>query len=506
MLGFMLVIGAVALGLVFFNPRGASPAAVDDPTTSNALAAAKKALIGYAVRRGGDAGNPLARPGELPCPDTDNDGWEEATCATPVTIPPTFAIGRLPWRTLGIPEPKDSAGETVWYAVANPLRGRSSNNNDINSNTRGNLVVRGSDGAAVLTTEAVAVLLAPGHALGAQNRSPAQSAPCAITGTNIARNLCAGNYLEATNGIDNATKNGPFIAGLPSGTYNDRVLALTFDEYLPVLEMRVGTELRNLLIAYRQMSNCQCFPWADSWDYSGGVADAGVNRGRFPSQAYPENWAATTTRGVIPALPQWVADNDWHNLVYYSAARLETDGAGALCFYCSASPMLTLDGVAVSALLFTPGPPPPLPVNRATDPDRDNLAYYLEDPENNNKAACPGSSAEHANNPPSPPPVVVVPPSCDTYVRPTSTLPTRDRVFPITACATAATILAQEALSAPCGPGGAGIRPACQAQVDALAGCTCLPAALQVIDEPCRNTLNPGQCQSAVSHLLQCGL
>jgi hypothetical protein len=506
MLGFILIIGAVALGLSFLNSRSASTAAVHDPMTVDALAAAKKALIGYAVRRGGEPTNPLARPGELPCPDTDNDGWEEVTCTTPVTTPPTFAIGRIPWRSLGIPEPKDSAGETLWYAVANPLRNRASNDNDINSNTLGNLVVRALDGVAVLTNEAVAVLLAPGQALGAQNRSASQSAACAMTGTNIPRNLCADNYLESTNGISNATRNGPFIAGVPSGTYNDRVLALTFDEYLPVVEMRVGAELRNLLLAYRQISDCQCFPWADSWAYSGGVADVGVNRGRFPRQASPEDWGATSIRGVLPALPQWVVANHWHDLIYYSAARLETDGAGVLCFYCSATPMLTVDAMPVSALLFTPGPPPPLPVNRATDPDRDNLTYYLDDAENNNKAACPGSGVEHANNPPSPPPVVVVPPNCDTYVRPISTAPGRDRLFPITACATAATLLAQEALSAACGPGGAGIRPACQVQVDALAACGCAAAAQTIIDEPCRNTLNPGQCQSAITNLFQCNL
>jgi hypothetical protein len=268
-------------------------------------------------------------------------------------------------------------------------------------------------------------------------------------------------------------------------------------------------------LAYREKSVCQCFPWADSWEYSGGVADIGINRGRFPSQASPEDWG----QGTIPLLPQWVVANDWHNVVFYSAGRASTNAAGVECYYCSANATLTVDGAPVLALLFTPGPPPapgapPASINRANVANRDNLTYYLDDPQNSNKAACPGSGSEWANTPPwldtppSPPPVVVVPASCDSYVRPTSTVPTRDRIFTITdtLCVTAGALLVQEATTEPCGQGGLPIRAACQLQVDALQACTCAVAAQTMITSPCRNTLNPGQCQAALTQLLACGL
>jgi hypothetical protein len=494
MLAFLLILGAASLGLALFNPRGASSAPVADRQSADALAVAKGALIGYAVSRGG--ANGFARPGELPCPDMDGDGLEETNCNP-------GSIGRLPWRTLGLPEPKDSAGEDLWYAIAGPLRTQPSNPNDINSHTRGNLTVRAADGVTVLTSEAAAVIFAPGQVLGGQRRDMAQIAPCTATGTTIPAPFCADNYLDTTSGTNNARANGPFIAAAPSNTFNDRVLYLTVDDYLPAVEMRVGNELRTLLLAYRNNSICQCFPWADSWEYSGGIADVGVNRGRFPSRAEPEDWG----QGTIPLLPQWVVANDWQNVVFYSAGRASTNAAGAQCFYCSANATLTVDGAPVLALLFTPGPPP-AGINRTSTANRDNMTYYLDDTQNNDKAACPGADIEWANNPPTIPPVVVVPASCDAYVRPTSTLPTRDRIFTITdtLCVTAATLLVQEATTEACGHGGLPIRAACQIQADALQTCTCAAAAQSIITSPCRNTLNPGQCQSAITQLLSCGL
>ena len=90
-------------------------------------------MIGYAVRQGvfqcqnpGDSAQCLAelnassKLGELPCPDTDNDGFAEAACST-------RTLGRVPWRTLGIPEPRDTAGETLWYAVSLRFLGNASN-------------------------------------------------------------------------------------------------------------------------------------------------------------------------------------------------------------------------------------------------------------------------------------------------------------------------------------------------------------------------------------------
>ena len=131
--GFTLILLLMFLGAAFgvaiFNFYNSTQLALDnDQKTTDALARAKEALIGYAIRRG----DPLAagpRPGEFPCPDTKlptdiNYGTENGTCGGA-----GVALGRLPWRTLGIPEPKDANGETLWYAVGNTFRRK----NDCNS-------------------------------------------------------------------------------------------------------------------------------------------------------------------------------------------------------------------------------------------------------------------------------------------------------------------------------------------------------------------------------------
>ena len=81
--------------------------------TRLALAKAKEVLIHYAVA------DPN-RPGELPCPDFDNDGrlmlnvdfrgGRDVPCAT--------RRGWFPFRSLGVEELRDGTGERLWYAVA----------------------------------------------------------------------------------------------------------------------------------------------------------------------------------------------------------------------------------------------------------------------------------------------------------------------------------------------------------------------------------------------------
>ena len=69
--------------------------------TATALAQAKAALLAYTISRDDDGGG--SRPGEFPCPsivgpDDPSYGLANFSCAS---VP---RMGRLPWRTLGIPE------------------------------------------------------------------------------------------------------------------------------------------------------------------------------------------------------------------------------------------------------------------------------------------------------------------------------------------------------------------------------------------------------------------
>ena len=375
-----LLVGALAVGftgdLALQNKN--------QQQTTEALARVKDALIGWSASRTPPNSTSNIRPGELPCPDIDNTGTDAGGCSA-------GAIGRVPWKSLGIPEPKDSAGETLWYAIAGPFRNHSMTTAPITSDTLGNLTVYAGSSASTLTSQAIAVIFAPGATLGAQNRDPSSTAFCATTGTPIGRNLCAANYLEATGGGNNAQTGGPFIEAQPSSTFNDRLLVITNADLMPIVEQRVAREIRALLQSYR--SAALYYPWADN--DGDGISDPGNNRGHFPcNAALPVPWGVLST----PVLPNWLTNgcgvNGWASVIYYTAAQNRLPAA--VCTTCTA-PSLTVNGVPTDLVLLTPG---------AAAGARVWVSGYFEDAENN------------GNND-------------DNYITPTSTTYNRDRIYTV---------------------------------------------------------------------------
>jgi len=473
----VLLLLGVAVGAVLFSYYNSNKDNLDyDQRTTEALAQAKAALIGYAVSRGDIAGS--ARPGDFPCPDTDNDGNAEASCTA-------GRLGRIPWKTLGIPEPNDASGETLWYA-SGAFRPDSAqpSTRPINSDTRGDITVYARDGTTQLATQAVAVIFAPGSTLGSQIRDAA-SAACATTGTSIPRNQCAANYLESSAGRNNAATNGPYIAGASSGTYNDRVLYITTAEFIPALEMRVAQEIKTRLNGYRANSVCRCYPWADTYAGSGpsstgdGTSDTGANRGRLPLTALPENWG----QGSIPALPSWFGNNNWHKAIYYSAAKLATADGGNSCSTC-VDYSLSVDGTpGVAALIFTPG----TPLGAIVRPSN-VVSNYLEDAANN----------DNAN---------------DLYVTPalaSGAVLDRDRLTVMDAglipnCTAVGSQLASLASSMNgCGmPSWTKLNMQCTELMIRLQPCSssCVAAAISLATPPCGNNLNPKKCKNDITTL-----
>ena len=89
--------------------------------TERTLAQAREALLAYAADRPIDA---RVGPGYLPCPDLDDDGWAEATCGSlGGHLGQEQRLGRLPWKTLGLPDVRDGHGERLWYAVSTRYKG-----------------------------------------------------------------------------------------------------------------------------------------------------------------------------------------------------------------------------------------------------------------------------------------------------------------------------------------------------------------------------------------------
>lgn len=261
-----------------------------DKITADALAQAKEALIGRAV---GDANH----PGSLPCPDTNDDGSAESLSGNDC---PSY-IGRLPWKTLGLPDLRDGYGEHLWYVLSRNFR--DDNSNSINSDTAGNLTVSGTTTASSI----IAIVFAPGNALSGQSRSATQTAACTTTGSSIAASLCATNYLEGSNANLNtlATLNLSYQTAATSITFNDQLIFIAHDQLSSPVEKRIAREVKACLDEYAANS-ANKYPWAvlvNDPSYTGTFNTLFGRISYLPNiSTSPPSAAATTLSAALSAL------------------------------------------------------------------------------------------------------------------------------------------------------------------------------------------------------------
>lgn len=361
MTAVLIILGVLTAVYTTAGTRSISLANRQADDTAKTLLEVKNAMIAWSAARTPITGSTNRRPGELPCPDSDNTGTDPGpTCAA-------GAIGRVPWKSLGIPEPKDSSGETLWYAISGPFRYFSLSNDAITSDTVGDLTVYHGSSATKLTSQAIAVLIAPGTPLGTQNRDPASTANCTTTGTTIARNLCAENYLDTASSINNATPATnvtppSFIQATTSSTFNDRVLAITNEDLMPAVEQRVARELITYLNAYRASTGV--YPWADLGDgnsnASSGPPANYYNRNRFPcGTAKPDSWAVA---GIT--LPTWLTNGcglpprGWQGVIYYAVAKNRLESSGSNCTTCTATSLSVTNSSSKPVMRCSTASPP----------------------------------------------------------------------------------------------------------------------------------------------------
>ncbi|MGZ8256365.1 MAG: type IV pilus modification PilV family protein [Gallionella sp.] len=238
----ILVVGVSAVLLTTLNSTGIMNARQNN--TANALAQAKQALIARATQDGSVLGS-------LPCPDGNNDGSADLLVGNDC---PSY-IGRLPWKTLAIDDLRDAQGERLWYALSRNFR--DDNSNHINSDTLGTLNLTGTQTASQL----IAIVFAAGSPLVNQTRSTSNTLLC--NGVNQSEALCAQNYLEASNALPSkaAALNTSYQINAPSNTFNDQAIYLTHEQLFPVIEMRIGREVKACLDGYAAASNNK-YPWA----------------------------------------------------------------------------------------------------------------------------------------------------------------------------------------------------------------------------------------------------
>lgn len=330
-----------------------------------ALAIAREALIAFATTVAPDTA--AKRPGDLPCPDLDNDGDAEATC-----IAQAQRLGRLPWKTLGIADLRDASGERLWYAVS--VRFKRNNVNAcptpggatcLNSDSTGTLTVRESSGALMhdgsAASGAIALVIAPGGVVTRQGAvvpqirncaGDANLALCNATGrcSSTATPQCdPANYLDRVGppvltvagttlgsednaDIQEGTAGNGFIQGPirsdDASIVNDRITVVRYADVLPALEKRVAVTGQRCLADYAAASGNR-LPWTatPASDYAIALSDqAGLTFGRFPntlpatalslgmSPSWPSSCPVTW---ATPAQKWWA---NWQNLVFLAIA------------------------------------------------------------------------------------------------------------------------------------------------------------------------------------------
>lgn len=307
----MLVIMAIGAVTIFVNSLNSSAQKIArDQITADVLAQAKEALIGRAVA---DAES----PGSLPCPDTDNDGDAESPVGQTGSNCPSY-IGRLPWKTLGLPDLRDSAGESLWYVLSPNFRDFVSLN-PINSNSVGTLTVSGT----IPVSNVAAIVFAAESALSGQSRSSTNTATCLTTTTSILESRCATNYLESSNPAVNLQLNPNlnYQSADTGSTFNDRLMIIKTQDIMSVVELRVQKELNKAFASYTLASTGNKYPYPANFTTTCTTtscpSDALQCIGKLPA----------TDLNLYAMLPSpWITNNKWFDVVYYTAGTASLPG------------------------------------------------------------------------------------------------------------------------------------------------------------------------------------
>jgi len=333
LLVLLALLGITAAVLIIRVSASAADTTDQDRRTAWALGLAREALIARAAT---DA----TSPGSLPCPDTNNDGSAELFVG--VNCP--AYIGRLPWKTLGLPDLRDGYGERLWYALSPNFRDNLAFA-PINSDTAGQLTLTG----LAPINNVVAIIFSPGPAIGSQQRdSSNENDPT--------------NYLEASNAAGSPPgppNNFNFNAFQPSGTFNDRLLAITSDMLFPEVERRVAREARACLDAFSKQAGANNrYPWAAPLSDLINFADAsGTYSGRIPktladtqtSLGAVVSWVPPTPALSQPCFGGGTWWDNWRELLFYQVSQAyepSTTSTGTCPANC-----LTVNGVGFVKLV-----------------------------------------------------------------------------------------------------------------------------------------------------------
>lgn len=365
----MLVI--MVMGILTFLVSSLSRSALQierDQKTSEALAQAKEALIGFSVSVNLISGS--RRPGDLPCPDTDNDGISGDATYTTCNLQ-SQRIGRLPWKTLGLPDLRDGSGERLWYAVSTNFKNSTrttctspGQSGCLNSDTTGTISIFAPDGTQLNdgggSTGVVAVIIAPGETLQRQD-SVSQTRECTVGVDCDTTDKCTSaspttvpkcnpvNYLDVATVGGNTENNASFSDGSSSNGFiqgrikdsngniivNDQLLVISRDNIMQPIQKRVAAEVKLCLADYASNNNDR-YPWAapitdlgstynDSSDvYFGRIPDGLFYTWSDSDTGWPsythmsDQWGTCNTHTNNTPRAWWI---NWKEMVFYGVSR-----------------------------------------------------------------------------------------------------------------------------------------------------------------------------------------
>lgn len=283
-----------------------------DGQTVLALNIAKEALLSYAVTY--PDRNVSRGPGYFLCPDKDNDGDSDLSCSLLGVNPTT---GWLPFKTLELPELKDGSGNRLWYALSSQYRNFLSaplNSEQVSANQ---LSVDGRN-------DIVVVIIAAGAPINNQNRDPNVTDVIQI----------AQHYLEGANKdirtIDFVTtlggekgSHGEYDA---SGNiiFNDRLVFITQQELMRLVEKRVLGEVKQVLSSYYAATSH--YPWLSPVMDEPSASILQAHDGTY--EGYIPLFDSNGNSMQSPWFPIWFINNEWHHLITVSyAVELPLPGA-----------------------------------------------------------------------------------------------------------------------------------------------------------------------------------
>ncbi|MES2501352.1 MAG: hypothetical protein V4545_02010 [Pseudomonadota bacterium] len=314
-----------------------------DKNTAAALAEAKDALIGWSIAH-------PQYPGILPFPDRSAGDGNYDGNADCTNFVPAFdlLIGKLPYAAQTVPcigaganqygvsaDLVDGSGERLWYAVSRNLI-RSSvalgsliiNPAIADAPPQPWLVVRDKNGQ-IISSRVAAVIIAPGTAIGGQNRNGG------LAGANAyldSITIAGVTYSNANYAIANED----FIIGddmryvSPSNPvyqqpyeYNDKLIYITIDELMLALNKRAVGEAANSLRAYYQASAVNAadrfYPYAAILGDLNNACEEGIQQGLLPINSVASN--CTHPNNGLTDLPVWFTESRWQDFMYYALSN-----------------------------------------------------------------------------------------------------------------------------------------------------------------------------------------